>query len=50
MFELLGWSLLAGVVNALAGGGLFFTLPALLALGLPSTKPAWRAKLLSSAG
>lgn len=37
MVELLFWSLLAGVVNALAGGGLFFTLPALLAIGVPST-------------
>lgn len=50
MFELLGWSLLAGVVNALAGGGLFFTLPALLALGLPSTGAVATASVASWPG
>ena len=38
MFEialLLGAGLLAGAMNALAGGGTFFSFPALLAIGLP---------------
>lgn len=50
MFELLGWSLLAGIVNALAGGGLFFTLPALLALGIPSTSAVATASVASWPG
>ncbi|WP_417616344.1 sulfite exporter TauE/SafE family protein [Oceanisphaera sp.] len=50
MIELLGWSLLAGVVNALAGGGLFFTLPALLALGIPSTSAVATASVASWPG
>ncbi|GAA3215045.1 hypothetical protein [Nonomuraea helvata] len=33
---LLGAGLLAGVVNALAGGGILISFPALLALGYPS--------------
>lgn len=50
MFELLGWALLAGIVNALAGGGLFFTLPALLALGIPSTTAVATANVASWPG
>lgn len=50
MFELLGWSILAGTVNALAGGGLFFTLPALLALGVPSTAAVATASVASWPG
>ncbi|MFD1007055.1 MULTISPECIES: sulfite exporter TauE/SafE family protein [Oceanisphaera] len=50
MFELLGWSLLAGIANALAGGGLFFTLPALLALGIPSTSAVATANVASWPG
>lgn len=50
MFELLAWSLLAGVVNALAGGGLFFTLPALLAAGIPSTGAVATANVASWPG
>ncbi|MCT7655911.1 hypothetical protein MBH78_17410 [Oceanimonas sp. NS1] len=50
MFELLGWSLLAGVVNALAGGGLFFTLPALLGTGIPSTAAVATASVASWPG
>ncbi|ART79804.1 sulfite exporter TauE/SafE family protein [Oceanisphaera avium] len=50
MFELLGWALLAGVTNALAGGGLFFTLPALLALGVPSTTAVATANVASWPG
>lgn len=33
---LLGAGLLAGAMNALAGGGSFVTLPALIAAGVPS--------------
>lgn len=36
IFLLLGAGLLAGSMNALAGGGSFVTLPALIAVGLPS--------------
>lgn len=50
MIELLGWSILAGVVNSLAGGGLFFTLPALLALGIPSTAAVATASVASWPG
>ena len=50
MIELLGWSLLAGIANALAGGGLFFTLPALLALGIPSTSAVATASVGSWPG
>ncbi len=50
MLELLGWSLLAGVVNALAGGGLFFTLPALLGAGIPSTGAVATASVASWPG
>lgn len=50
MLELFAWALLAGVVNALAGGGLFFTLPALLGLGLPSTHAVATASVASWPG
>src|SRR5262245_30457766 len=35
---LLGAGLLAGAMNALAGGGSFITLPALMAAGVPPTQ------------
>lgn len=50
MLELSGWALLAGLVNALAGGGLFFTLPALLAIGVPSTGAVATASVASWPG
>ncbi|WP_445400266.1 sulfite exporter TauE/SafE family protein [Zobellella sp. An-6] len=50
MYELLGWALLAGVLNALAGGGLFLTLPALLAAGVPSTSAVATASVASWPG
>ncbi|WP_375055591.1 sulfite exporter TauE/SafE family protein [Zobellella sp. DQSA1] len=50
MYELLGWALLAGVLNALAGGGLFLTLPALLATGVPSTGAVATASVASWPG
>ncbi|WP_336298314.1 hypothetical protein [Sphingomonas sp. QA11] len=43
-----GAGLLAGAMNALAGGGTFATMPTLIALGLPSPSPTRPATSRSS--
>jgi uncharacterized membrane protein YfcA len=43
-------ALLAGVVNALAGGGLLFTFPALVALGVPPVAANATANIASWPG